>query len=187
MEGDYRRLEGRHDYIQWMFPNHYGSGFNAEASPLNYAESALFHHSQELGAKLLRSLHVFLDFMGLEFSLPNSLVVISPKRLKDVILVYHHNHLRIMRILACLSVVGFRDIALEIVHFLDQGTKKTRLLEKERANFERQWQVYGDQAGNRAKSMCFLETEEFPPPHAILQTLHSNTSEVKSQGEATKL
>ena len=34
--GDYRFLEDRHDYIQWMFPNHYESAFNYNSHPLGY-------------------------------------------------------------------------------------------------------------------------------------------------------
>lgn len=36
---DYEFLEDKHDYIQWMFPNHYGSAFNSASKPLNYIES----------------------------------------------------------------------------------------------------------------------------------------------------
>jgi hypothetical protein len=39
---DYNFLEGIHDYIQWMFPNHYGSAFNSSSVPLSYTESYLF-------------------------------------------------------------------------------------------------------------------------------------------------
>lgn len=35
---NYTFLENRHDYIQWMFPNHYGSAFNSKSSPLSYLE-----------------------------------------------------------------------------------------------------------------------------------------------------
>lgn len=33
---DYHFLESVHDYIQWMFPNHYGSAFNSSSAALNY-------------------------------------------------------------------------------------------------------------------------------------------------------
>jgi hypothetical protein len=33
---NYDFLEDVHDYVQWMFPNHYGSAFNSSSKPLNY-------------------------------------------------------------------------------------------------------------------------------------------------------
>lgn len=117
---NYVYLEGSHDYIQWMFPNHYGSAFNARARPLDYIESQLFMRDLEIGVRMLKSIYIFLDFMGLRFN-PRTLdiVVCSEKRFADVIMVNYHNHLRIMRILACLSVTGFRKVALRLIEILD--------------------------------------------------------------------
>ena len=92
-----------------------------------------------------------LDLQTLKFS------IISRERLKDVILVNYHNHLRIMRVLACLSVTGFRSIALSLIAVLDEQTRKGSMLDKERDEFEKSWAVYGDGDLARAKNMCFLE------------------------------
>ena len=35
----YTQLEGRHDYIQWLFPSPERSRFNAQSTPLSAAES----------------------------------------------------------------------------------------------------------------------------------------------------
>ena len=94
-----------------------------------------------------------LDLQTLKFN------VISKKRLKDVILVNYHNHLRIMRVLACLSVTGFRPIALSLIEFLEENTRKGAMLERERDEFEKSWGVYGEESKATAKSMCFLEQE----------------------------
>ena len=61
--------------------------------------------------------------------------IISERRLSNVILVNYHNHLRIMRIFACLSVVGLREIAVKLIKFLDDHTGEGQLLENERRQF----------------------------------------------------
>jgi hypothetical protein len=116
----YKFLENRHDYIQWMFPNHYGSLFNSNSFQLTYVESQLFLDDSQLGLRMLFSIYLFLDFMGIRLHLPSlELTVCSHERLREAILINHHNHLRIMRLLACLSVTGFRTIALAVIRLLD--------------------------------------------------------------------
>jgi hypothetical protein len=131
--GDYHFLEVVHDYIQWMFPNHYGSAFNSSSVPLGYTEAYLFLRENDIGITLLRSIYIFFDFMGIRLNLQTlKLTICCRKRLEDVILVNFHNHLRIMRILACLSVTGFRRLALNLVDFLDVHTSSKGILSKER-------------------------------------------------------
>ena len=106
-----------------MFPNHYGSSFNMSAAPLNYVESKLFWRSFSIGLKMLQSAVVFLDFLGIQLRLSSlELNLVNKKRLMQALVINTHNHLRIMRILACLSVVGFRSIALKLIEFLESQT-----------------------------------------------------------------
>ena len=65
---DYHFLEQTHDYIQWMFPNHYGSCFNSSSSPLNYLESELFLRDDHIALAIFQSATLFFDFMGLKFN-----------------------------------------------------------------------------------------------------------------------
>lgn len=37
-KGDYYWLESQHDYIQWMFPNHYQSRVNYQSEAMGYRE-----------------------------------------------------------------------------------------------------------------------------------------------------
>lgn len=62
-----------------------------------------------------------------------------------------------MRVLACLSVTGFRSIALSLIELLDEYTRKGGMLQKERDEFEKSWGVYGEENLTSAKNMCFLE------------------------------
>jgi hypothetical protein len=143
---NYQFLEGRHDYIQWMFPNHYGSAFNSRAFPLTYLEKRLFLDDNEVGLRLLTSLYIFLDFLGVRLDLASlQLTVCSQQRMKAAVLVHTHNHLRLMRLLACLSVTGFRQQALAIISLLDQLTSPDQFLQEERREFEISWKIYGEE------------------------------------------
>jgi len=113
-----------------MFPNHYGSAFNSQSWPLNYIEAKLFLLDKSIGLHMLKSIFIFMDFMGIYLDLATlELILINEYRFKQVILVNYHNHLRIMRILACLSVTGFRKIALNLIQFLDLHSQKGGIIE----------------------------------------------------------
>lgn len=67
--------------------------------------------------------------MGIRVNLQTlELEICSERRLKDVVLVNFHNHLRIMRVLACLSITGLRKLALNLIDFLDRYTSPGNLL-----------------------------------------------------------
>ena len=71
----YRFLEEVHDYIQWMFPNHYASGFNDQSYALNYLQSQLFSLDAQVAANMFVSILLFFDFMGLKFDDKFQLVI----------------------------------------------------------------------------------------------------------------
>jgi hypothetical protein len=69
-----------------------------------------------------------MDFMGLELTKidKGDLKIINHKRLYDVLMVNRHNHLRLTRIIACLSMVGFRHYAVKLIHFLHDICNKDK-------------------------------------------------------------
>ncbi len=101
-----------------MFPNHYYSSFNGSSQALSYFEANVFQKDLKIGELMYRSIRVYFDFAGISISKNLKLEMISRERLKGVLIFHTHNHLRIMRILACLSVIGFRIIALNFISFL---------------------------------------------------------------------
>lgn len=114
-----------------MFPNHYGSAFNSKSFQLTYLEGLLFLDDPQVGLRMLHSIYLFLDFMGIRLKMPSlTLAICSWERLRDALLINYHNHLRVMRLLACLSVTGFRPIALQIIQLLDTLSKPKGFLEK---------------------------------------------------------
>jgi Opioid growth factor receptor (OGFr) conserved region. len=45
---DYKKLEVHHGYIQWLFPNFYGSAFNRDAFKLLPEEANIFRENKEV-------------------------------------------------------------------------------------------------------------------------------------------
>ncbi len=45
---DYDKLEDNHSYIQWLFPNFYGSAFNSSAYKLEEEEAEEFRTNPEV-------------------------------------------------------------------------------------------------------------------------------------------
>lgn len=62
---DDTRLEGVHDYIQWLFPVVQASKFNPDAPLLDKETIAIFRGEPVLRSNLLKSLTVMLGFYGL--------------------------------------------------------------------------------------------------------------------------
>lgn len=76
-----------------------------------------------IGLKILKSILIFLDFWGIFFDISTfKLEIVSLERLEAVLVYRTHNLLRLKRILAFLSVNGFREVALALMHFLLEKT-----------------------------------------------------------------
>ena len=111
---DDRRLEDRHDYIQVLFPLPEASRFNARAPLLDGATVARFRTDDVIQANLLQSFRVMLRFYGFRLDEKTGEVVEAEnfgERAKEWLSPGNHNHLRITRILKCLTLCGLKDRA----------------------------------------------------------------------------
>jgi hypothetical protein len=101
-------LEGRHDYIQWMFPLKEASRFNPDAPLLTEEDIAAFWEDKQIQAHLQRSFERILAFLGL-FLAEDGKVGEGPnfaRRVPDVWSFPNHNWLRITRIISSLRILG---------------------------------------------------------------------------------
>jgi hypothetical protein len=107
---DTGRLEGTHDFIQWLFPLPEPSGASAHAPILSPEDIAAFAAEPALREELLRSLDVMLAFYGLarEGSGAATAIARGPRYASrsGEWLDRPHNFLRLSRILRCLSLLG---------------------------------------------------------------------------------
>lgn len=109
-----RRLEYRHDYIQVLFPLPEPSHFNAKAPLLDGAALARFRTDDAIRANLLQSFRVMLRFYGFRLDEPTGEVAEADnlaERASEWLSPGNHNHLRITRILKCLTLCGLQDRA----------------------------------------------------------------------------
>lgn len=61
---------------------------------------------------------IFFEFLGIQLKEDYKLELIDENRLNKALVVNTYNHLRINRIIECLSICGFRRIALNLLEFL---------------------------------------------------------------------
>jgi hypothetical protein len=94
---------------------------------------------------------MFTMFMGVKVDLENvEFEVINKKRMKETLIENTHNHLRLRRILACLSITGFRLLALWLINIIDNlivtqpELQKSRWGSSLRNTFTDDWLIYGD-------------------------------------------
>jgi hypothetical protein len=109
------RLEEVHDYIQWLFPLPEPSGFNLAAPVLTAESIQEFQTRPELRQNLRMSFLRMLSFYGLEVRVAEPVTVTRSTTFASKAALWllpgNHNHLRIRRILRCLSILGLRPEA----------------------------------------------------------------------------
>src|SRR5205807_2173322 len=109
------QLETIHDYIQWLFPLPEPSGFNVAAPVLTRECIQEFRSRPELQESLRVSFQRLMKFYGFEvLSIKPIKVNRAPNfaaKAKGWLSPHNHNHLRITRILRCLTVLGLETEA----------------------------------------------------------------------------
>jgi hypothetical protein len=114
------QLQAVHDYIQLLFPLPEPSGFNAAAPVLTQKSMQEFRRRPELQQKLRVSFLRMMNFYGLEVRSGEQLTVTRAPNFAAKATIWlapgNHNHLRITRILRCLSLLG---LEAEAKAFLD--------------------------------------------------------------------
>jgi len=104
------QVEAVHDYIQWLFPLPEPSQFNAAAPVLTRESIQEFRSLPELQQKLRDSFFRMMHFYGFEvLSIKPIEVDRAPSfaaKATGWLSPGNHNHLRITRILRCLTILG---------------------------------------------------------------------------------
>ena len=117
-------LEAAHDYVQWLFPLPEPSGFNAAAPILTRKTMQEFRMRPELQERLRASFLRMMNFYGLEARPGEQITVTRSSNFADKATVWlsagNHNHLRITRILRCLSILGLEPEAKAFFNCLSE-------------------------------------------------------------------
>lgn len=125
---DTERLEGTHDFIQWLFPLPEPSGASAHAPILSRDDIAAFLADAALRDELRKSLDVMLAFYGLARSGSGEETVIRRGANYAVRsaewLDRPHNFLRLSRILRSLALLGCKPEARALLACLEEIVKE---------------------------------------------------------------
>jgi hypothetical protein len=109
------QLETIHDYIQWLFPLPERSGFNVDAPVLDGKSIQEFQTRADLQENLRVSFLRMMRSYGLEVHVGEHFMVTRAPNFPAKATVWlspsNHNHLRITRILRCLSLLGLEPEA----------------------------------------------------------------------------
>jgi hypothetical protein len=108
------KLETSHDYIQLLFPLVEPSAHIPTAPVLDTAALAEFQRNATIQKNMLRAFEVMLRFYGFLFDSEKRDVSQAPDfqaKAANWLFVGDHNHLRITRILKCLTACGLGDYA----------------------------------------------------------------------------
>lgn len=113
---DDAKLEAYHDFIQWLFPSTQGSRAVPGSPVLQQAEIQVFNSDPALRARLLEAFKRMLAFYEFDYSEEGGEIKITRKADWDSRKPHwlnngNHNHLRITRILKCLTVLGLPEQA----------------------------------------------------------------------------
>ncbi len=113
-------IEKTHDFIQWLFPLPEASPINPEAPLLTQQLQIAVMQDKALQEQLLRSFDLMAAFWGFCRDEDN-LITSSPQfTTQNVrwICEHNHNHLRITRVIKCLSLVGLNELSNATCQFL---------------------------------------------------------------------
>ena len=127
---DARQLESSHDYIQVLFPLMDASQFNRNAPLLDDKAVEQFRADERIQKNLLQSFRVMLRFYGFRLDEQSGEVVEAdnfPERAPEWLFPEDHNHLRITRILKCLTLCGLGDRATAFLRRLEVVADPSRV------------------------------------------------------------
>lgn len=134
---DDAELEAVHDYIQWLFPNVEPSRANSFAPLLTPADIATFRGDPTLQSTLLQSFERLLRFYGYRRSdSGEGGLAIEPSadwetHATNWLQPYNHNHLRLTRIMKCLTALGLEAEARALQRaLLETASRHMRLVSR---------------------------------------------------------
>jgi hypothetical protein len=153
-------MEFKHDFIQWLFPLPAPSHFNLRAPVLTRHDVAAFKQDSRLRANLRRSFDRFLAFLGLA---RNGRAIVERSnfdaRLTDVWTHPNHNWRRITRVLASMSILGFREDARLLYQWLRRFDHRDDWQLRKPSPFPAETMRHWLEAANREEQAAIDATE----------------------------
>lgn len=113
------QMENSHTVIQWLFPLPSVSDYSPTAPLMDDDTTRIFQVSPKIQENLLRAFDFMLAFYGLKRD-GREVIQSDDFRVKSVnwLTPNNHNHLRLTRIMRCLSLCGLREYAVSLYYCL---------------------------------------------------------------------
>ena len=139
MYGDW---ETCHNFIQFILPLREPSAFNPNAPLLTEEDIVIFQSDPIIRVNLIHSARLLLKFFGMTLDYkdrgwqvssykPNTLQIEFDKDTDEnrtrIFGPFNHNHLRMTRLLLCLTICGLENIANVIYNFLIAESEKSKI------------------------------------------------------------
>ncbi|CAD8114611.1 unnamed protein product [Paramecium primaurelia] len=119
----YKDLEQDHSFIQWIFPNFFNSMFNSDSYRLTIEERNQMIEDNDIMRFYISNYKMFLRFLGIKWN--NEKLELENKNQFNICLqINTHNQLRLRRVLASLSVLGQRKLAIQLLDFIYKECNK---------------------------------------------------------------
>lgn len=116
-------MESTCDFVQWLFPLPEPSDFYPEAPLLTKEDQRTIASGTLSSQRLFDALDKFLYYCGIQKTLAGPIEKADnfDKRKHILFSGFNHNHRRMTRVLACLTIFGWWVIAEQIVDFLEDN------------------------------------------------------------------
>lgn len=126
-------FELTHNYIQWLFPLREPSNFAYSVS-LTDTMVEYIKNNETILENIKKSFKKMLNFYGFDLEEDNIVIISTHQEMVDNWLnPCNHNFLRITRILGCLSIVGYNDLAKKWLIQLEYVSKGLGYVDKAKA------------------------------------------------------
>jgi hypothetical protein len=100
---------------------------------------------------------MYMHFLGIQvMNSAGDLALKSPERFELALVKNIHNHIRMRRMMACLSVVGFRRLAVKLINFLGVAIQM-RYPGKLEASFTGTWGKYSNKDIKATLKNCGID------------------------------
>jgi hypothetical protein len=117
---NYKQLENKHDYIQWMFPLSEKSSANPSAPILTLEDTLYIRKSDVIKQNMLTSVRVMTDFLGFKKDDTGNKYITISDRNKVWPNTMNHNFERITRMLKSLVLFYMRNEAELLFKYLEE-------------------------------------------------------------------
>ncbi|CAD8083674.1 unnamed protein product [Paramecium primaurelia] len=133
----YSDLESDKQFMQWLYPNFFQSFLNTTSFRLSIKERNSFIEDESIMKQYLDNIKMFQRFLGIGRDESQQLQILDQQQFDQCIYSYTQNQVRIQRFISSMSILGQRELALELLQVIkNKLTKKNKIYQSKFQGFE---------------------------------------------------